>query len=199
MSKRGYSTRGGPKYQRYFHAYSDKMLVDGAMSAMANISLDVNEVAKDFDRPNELVRIELPITTLDLGTRHGIMLIPEQKKHDTRQWCAPYTSASIGPRDAAAATDLSLLFPPWFPPGELYKDICLGFGKKCTIAYREPTDTDMLEKRLLAHGLTILENRTYKRLGKQGEEKVVIYHIPMFTDAVDVSCEEAGRSTFLNP
>ena len=105
--------QSGPKYQRYFYAYSDKMLVHHVDSATQLMQDVLTSTGRDYygescicqlNGPKiplnkSILTFELPDVTGDLGGRYGIIFVPENKASEFVARGPAHSVKTLGPRE----------------------------------------------------------------------------------------------------
>ncbi len=155
--KKSRTKRSGPKYQRYFFAYSDKMIMDKLMTPTSIIQTMVSvPFFGQIPLKEGIIAIEFPQTTGDVAGRYGIIAVPDYHVPDFLSEGPNHSVRKISPRELDPVNrDLVYLLEfdlNHNTSGELGKDIAHAWENINIIPYRVPVSAKPIKDLLVQSG-----------------------------------------------
>lgn len=190
MSKR--VKQKGPKYQRYFYAYSDRMLVkhvDAATFLMQDALISSGRaectdclclLGPKIPITKSILAMELPDVKGDIGARYGIIFVPQYKAKEFIEHGPPHKQKTLGPRELdSPASGLAYLTD--FNP----RHSCIGndgvefsylYDGSFPIAYRKPATMPTINEIIDAFYPQKLSVPFTKRIGNRTQTNHIYLH-----------------------
>ncbi len=143
--------RQGPKYQRYFYAYSDRMITSALIKPTTLLQLATTGIPFFSKIPtlNGMITIDLPRTRYD-GSDYGIIILEEGKLEEFLKNGPEHEMRKLGPREQNTAPNLAYCENFELNHqnlGDLGKDLSSVYEGKIVLPFRSPSHEEL--KRLL--------------------------------------------------
>lgn len=181
------SSPRGPKYTRYFYAYSDRTFIHKLL-APTTFLLTLTDQFPFGTIPlkTHILRVELPLTTGDVGARYGALIIPKTHLADFYRQGPAFQEKRLAPRILDSAdSELSYLVDLDFTPkdpsstgmnlGEAHQ---LTYPESQIIPYRAPISHTDLEALLEQRGYSCVQHFPYGLFASQRKEVLGIEQNP---------------------